>query len=70
SAIARMLVGMQYEKLGIDYLDRRAAFIDKVDLADIARVAKRLLDPDNLTVVIVGRPEKIKPTAKTPNIDG
>lgn len=69
SAIARMLVGMQYEKLGIDYLDRRAAFINKVDLADIARVAKRLLDPDNLTVVIVGHPKKIKPTAKTPNID-
>ena len=70
SAIARILVGMQYDKLGIDYLDRRAAFIDRVDRADIARVAKRLLDPDNLTVVIVGQPGPIKPTAKTPDIDG
>jgi zinc protease len=64
-----MLVGMQYENLGIDYLDRRAGFINKIKQTDIARAAKRLLDPDNLTVVIVGNPEKIKPTAETPNID-
>jgi zinc protease len=69
SAIARMLVGMQYENLGIDYLDRRAGFINKIKQTDIARAAKRLLDPENLTVVIVGNPEKIKPTAETPNID-
>lgn len=69
SSIARMLVGMQYENLGIDYLDRRAGFINKIKQTDIARTAKRLLDPHNLTVVIVGNPEKIKPTAKTPNID-
>ena len=70
SAIARMLVGMQYSNLGIEYLDKRAAFINKVGLADIDRVAKRLLDPDKLTVVIVGQPIKIKSTAQTPNIDG
>jgi zinc protease len=64
-----MLVGMQYENLGIDYLDRRAGFINKIKQTDITRAAKRLLDSDNLTVVIVGNPEKIKPTAKTPNID-
>ena len=69
SSIARMLVGMQYENLGIDYLDRRAGFINKIKQTDITRAAKRLLDSDNLTVVIVGNPEKIKPTAKTPNID-
>jgi zinc protease len=69
SSIARMLVGMQYENLGVDYLDRRAGFINKIELADIARAAIRLLDPDKLTVVIVGNPENIKPTAKTPDID-
>jgi len=54
--IANILVGIQLEHLGIDYLDRRAGLIDAVTLADIQRVAQRLLDPDNLLVVVVGQP--------------
>jgi zinc protease len=56
--------------LGIDYLDRRAGFINKVTRGDIDRVAKRLLNPKTLTVVVVGRPGNLEATAKTPDIDG
>ncbi len=55
--IARMLVGIQLEKLGIDYFQRRNEYIDAVTEADIRRVAKRLLDADALTFVVVGDPK-------------
>ncbi len=54
--IARLLRAIQRENLGIDYLDRRADFINAVTLADISRVAKRLLRPENLLIVVVGQP--------------
>jgi len=68
--IARMLVGMQYNDLGIDYIDRRNAYIDAVTLDDVARVAKSLLRPEALTFVIVGDPEGVEATAQTPDIGG
>lgn len=68
-SIARMLVAMQYHDLGLDYIDRRADFINAVTLADVKRIAERLLDPNKLTVVIVGSPESVKATAKTPEIE-
>ncbi|HWI25932.1 MAG TPA: pitrilysin family protein [Stellaceae bacterium] len=61
--IAGMLVAIQRDKLGIDYLDRRNTLIDKVTLADTKRVARRLLDPAKLSFVVVGSPEKL-PGAK------
>ncbi len=54
--IARTLVSIQIEKLGIDYLQKRNSYIDKVTVEDARRVAKRLYDPDRLTVVVVGDP--------------
>ena len=57
--IAAVLVVMQRDKLGIDYLDRRRALIDAVTVDDAKRVARRLLDPDALSFVIVGSPEKL-----------
>jgi zinc protease len=68
--IARMLVGMQYNDLGIDYIDRRNAYIEAVSKHDIARVAKSLLKPDDLTFVIVGDPEGVEATAEAPEIGG
>lgn len=65
--ISGMLVGMQLEYLGIDYLDRRNSFIEAVTLEDARRVARRLYDPDKLTVVIVGRPQGISPTRPAPD---
>jgi zinc protease len=56
--IASQLVQMQLDNLGIDYIERRAALIDAVTLADAKRVAKRLLD-GGLLVTVVGRPEGV-----------
>ena len=60
--IAAMLVGLQLDHLGIDYLDRRNALIEAVSLDDIRRVAKRLLAPDDLVFVVVGEPEGLPKT--------
>ena len=55
-AIANILVGMQMEGLPIDYPVTRNAKIEAVTLADVARVAKRVLRPDDLHFVVVGQP--------------
>lgn len=57
--IAATLVQVQRDRLGIDYLDRRNALIDGVTLDDAKRVARRLLDPDALTFVVVGAPPEL-----------
>jgi zinc protease len=54
--IASQLVLMQVEDLGIDYIDRRNALVEAVTLADVERVAKRLLD-GGMLVAMVGRPQ-------------
>jgi zinc protease len=66
--IAQSLMYIQYDHLGIDYFDRRPGYIDAVTKEDIARVAKRFLDPAKLTFSVVGQPEGLKATAKTPDI--
>tara|TARA_R110002110_G_scaffold103598_18_gene261882 strand:+ start:6280 stop:7590 length:1311 start_codon:yes stop_codon:yes gene_type:complete len=55
--IARILVGMQMQGLSIDYALTRNARIEAVTEADILRVAQRLLRPEDLQFVVVGRPE-------------
>jgi zinc protease len=54
--IAAQLVLMQVEDLGIDYIDKRNDLIEAVTLADVQRVAKRLLD-GGMLVTMVGRPQ-------------
>jgi zinc protease len=61
-AIADVLLQVQRDNLGIDYLDRRTALINSVTLEDVKRVAQRLLDPAALLTVVVGKPEGIEPT--------
>ena len=56
SQIAGLLVQIQLDRLGADYLSRRAELINAVTLEDVRRVAGRLFDPQNLLVVVVGRP--------------
>ena len=58
--IAEILLSVQRYDLGIDYLDRRAGYIDAVTREDIERVAKRLLDPAALSIVVVGKPKGIE----------
>ena len=60
--IANLLIGIQLNDLGIDYIDRRNGYIEAVTLADANRVAARLLDPEALQVVVVGTPEGLVST--------
>jgi zinc protease len=60
--ISRILVGIQMERLGIDYLSRRPSLINAVTAEDVKRIAGQILQEDKLTVVIVGRPEGITTT--------
>jgi zinc protease len=57
--IASQLLGLQIAGLGIDYVNERNALVEAVTLADIERVADRLLDPDALSFVIVGQPRGV-----------
>jgi len=60
--IAQLLVTMQLEHLGIDYLDRRNALIERVTLADANRVARRVFDPATLAFVVAGEPKGLAPS--------
>jgi zinc protease len=68
--LAGLLVSLQVEKLGMDYIDRRAALLSAVTVDDVRRVAKRLLDPDRLRIVIVGSPKGlVGATEVAPGVD-
>jgi len=56
SDISRMLVNTQVDGNGPDYFDQRNSFISSVTLADVKRVAARLLKADKLTFFVVGNP--------------
>lgn len=60
--IANILVGMQSERLPIAYVNERNAYIEAVTLDDIKRVAKRLMAPEVLRFVVVGRPAGLAAT--------
>lgn len=55
--IANQLLGILQEDLGIDYVDRRNKEIEAVTLADVKRVAERVLKADDLIVTVVGKPK-------------
>jgi zinc protease len=58
--IASMLVNMQVDDLGIDYLEERNGYIEAVTLEDVRRVAARLYHPEDLLVVVVGDPDGLE----------
>jgi zinc protease len=62
SHIAAVLVQLQLDRLGIDYLDRRAGLIDAVTLDQVRALARRLLDPNRLSFVVVGTPAGVTAT--------
>jgi zinc protease len=53
--VANLLVELQLDHLGIDYIDRRQQMIEAVTLDDAQRVAKRLFG-GGLLFTVVGRP--------------
>ncbi|MEO0328929.1 MAG: pitrilysin family protein [Pseudomonadota bacterium] len=52
SKIARVLVAIQNQDLGIDYIDTREAVIDAVTLEDVNQIAKRLLSKAPTRVIV------------------
>ena len=60
SQIARILVGMQRQGLGLDYIKTRNAKINAVTLPEINRVAAQLLKPEALNFVVAGQPIGLK----------
>lgn len=64
-SIAEILLAVQRDNLGLDYIDKRNSLIEKVTLADAKRNAKAIYDPAGLTVVIVGQtPPATKPAKR------
>jgi zinc protease len=66
SKVAGLLIQLQLDDLGVDYISRRTAMIDAVSLDDAKRVAKRLLD-GGLLVTVVGKPEGVASSGTTAN---
>ncbi len=60
--IANILVGMMSEGLPVSYVNDRNGYIEAVTLADVKRVAARLMQPDNLRFVVVGQPVGLETT--------
>lgn len=54
--IASQLLGLRMDGFGPEYVDERNAMVAAVTLDDLKRVAKRLLDTNNLIVTVVGKP--------------
>ncbi|RED48525.1 M16 family metallopeptidase [Aestuariispira insulae] len=55
--VAGILVGVQREGLGMDYIARRNDLIHAVTLENVNRLAARILDPEQLAIVVVGKPK-------------
>ncbi len=64
--IADILVAVQEEGFGADYFTMRNSYVEAVTADDVKRVAKRLLDPAKLLVVVVGKPAGVTATAPAP----
>lgn len=59
SGLASTLAGMQYNELGIDYLNRYNDLINAVTPELAKKTAARLLLPDSLFFVVVGKPANL-----------
>ncbi len=66
SKIANVMTEIQLDDRGIDYINRRNDLLSAVTLEDAKRAAGRLFKADDLTTVVVGKPEGIKNTLAIP----
>jgi predicted Zn-dependent peptidase len=55
--IIQNLISLEYNGFPTDFYDTYAANFSKVTLADIQTVAQKYFNPDQLTLVVVGKPE-------------
>jgi zinc protease len=72
-AIAGLMLSLQLDGLGADYLDRRMQAIQSATLDDIFRISQRLLRPENFVTVLVGNPSPLPSSAQIvetlPNVE-
>lgn len=61
--IANILVGMQMDDLGLDYVNTRNARINAVTAEQIDAFIDTVIDPDALHFVVVGQPEGLEAAA-------
>lgn len=69
--IAEMVIGLREDDLPIDYLDHFADYMRAVTIDDVQRVAKRVLKPEAMTTVLVGKPsgiENVQVVKELPNV--
>lgn len=59
--IAGILVVMQGQGLGVEYINERNDKVNAVTLDDIERVVKRIYRPEDLRFVVVGQPDGLEP---------
>ncbi|HBO60028.1 MAG TPA: peptidase M16 [Alphaproteobacteria bacterium] len=59
AGLASFLAALQYNGEGIDCLQNRNALMNAVSLSDARRVAARLLAPESLFFVVVGKPANL-----------
>jgi zinc protease len=64
--IANILLWLQIEDLGIDYIDKRNGLIEAVTIEDVKRAASKWIKPDDLFVTIVGQPDGMIPAKGEP----
>lgn len=57
SKIARAMMGIRQDNLGLDYIATRNDKVMAVTMEDVKRVAAEYLEPENFTFVVVGQPE-------------
>ncbi len=61
SKIASQLLGVLVEDMGIDYVKKRNEWIEALTVEDLKRAAARFLKPEDLIVVVVGKPKGLAP---------
>lgn len=71
-ALAGNVLGLRERGRPIDYFDQYPALINKVTIEDIRRVSQRLLTPEKMLTIIVGKPDGVTPTGNLttlPNVE-
>ena len=69
--IAAIVLNLREDNLPIDYLDHVADYMRAVTADDVQRVAKRVLKPEAMTTVMVGKPtniENVHAVKELPNV--
>lgn len=56
--ISETLVFMQKEKLGLDFLQKRNSYVQKISVDDVNQAAKKYFTPDNFRLITMGESKK------------